>query len=259
MPARSSRSPSSSASPRGRKFRASSQRRPGCCWCSRGVRLIPRSRTGSTTRRSSATLGQPRRRLLSATSSSTRRLPATVPWWWSPPMSRPGDSARRSRRGCGGRSAGSSRRRRSTAGGMRSVPRSSAGAPGGSPRTARSTSGRPRSTASSTVRARGPSRRSSPARRRCMPPGHRCWPVRRTSPSGSGRSSSEMALKAHYAREIGPGVEQAGGLEEMCALESPDVAALSGWLAAVPDPRLNAAAAARVVEICTTHPHRQRR
>jgi hypothetical protein len=73
------------------------------------------------------------------------------------------------------------------------------------------------------------------------------------------RAACVAAGVAHYAREIGPGVEQAGGLEEMCALESPDVAALSGWLAAVPDPRLNAAAAARVVEICTTHPHRQRR
>ncbi|MFT5684873.1 MAG: hypothetical protein ACI8RZ_005818 [Myxococcota bacterium] len=64
---------------------------------------------------------------------------------------------------------------------------------------------------------------------------------------------------AHYSREIGPSVERAGGLEAMCALQTPGAAALSEWLAAVPDPRMDAEAARRVVEICTTHPHRQRR
>lgn len=64
---------------------------------------------------------------------------------------------------------------------------------------------------------------------------------------------------AYYAREIGPSVERAGGLEAMCALDEPDVAALSVWLTAAPDPRLDSEAARRAVEICTTHPHRQRR
>ncbi|MDG1481471.1 MAG: hypothetical protein P8R54_17885 [Myxococcota bacterium] len=64
---------------------------------------------------------------------------------------------------------------------------------------------------------------------------------------------------AHYAREVGPSVERAGGLEAMCALVAPDVASLSRWINAVSDPRLDTEAARRVVEICTTHPHRQRR
>ena len=64
---------------------------------------------------------------------------------------------------------------------------------------------------------------------------------------------------AHYAREIGPHVENAGGLEVMCALEQADVFALSRWLKALPDPRLDAAAAQRVELICTTHPSLQRR
>jgi hypothetical protein len=73
------------------------------------------------------------------------------------------------------------------------------------------------------------------------------------------RGACDAAGVAHYAREIGPRVEQAGGLEAMCALTAPGVASLSRWLTAAPDPRLDAEAARRVVEICTTHPHRQRR
>lgn len=73
------------------------------------------------------------------------------------------------------------------------------------------------------------------------------------------RAACVSAGVSHYAREIGPRVESAGGLEPMCALPVVDVEALSPWLTAVPDERLSTAAAARVAEICTSHPHRQRR
>jgi len=81
-----------------------------------------------------------------------------------------------------------------------------------------------------------------------------CVPV-----SSLRRADCFEAGVAHYAREIGPHVERAGGLLEMCALPSPDVVALSRWLDAVSDPRLDAAAAERVQDICRTHPHLQRR
>ena len=68
------------------------------------------------------------------------------------------------------------------------------------------------------------------------------------------RRRCRAAGVAHYAREIGPHVEQAGALLEMCALPAADVQALAPWIAAAADPALDAIAAQRVVEICTTHP-----
>jgi hypothetical protein len=64
---------------------------------------------------------------------------------------------------------------------------------------------------------------------------------------------------AHYTREIGPHIERSGGLKEVCDLTTHDVSSLSRWIAAVPDQRLDAAAAERVRHICSTHPHLQRR
>lgn len=59
------------------------------------------------------------------------------------------------------------------------------------------------------------------------------------------------AGKAWLQREIGPRLDRAHARDTFCALSAPTIADVNSWVAARPDPRLDAVVAERHVALCT--------